>query len=467
MVSFTFKLSLSLLSLSSSVSAHIALWHNASYGYDASDPNQSDLVQPLMDLAFDDWWFHGKINSPPADGVFMDLPAGGVFHGEVACNKALTSFGSVPSQQTGEWACEGDGSTGGIGAMHTADEWESSDPQDVKGCGIAIAYKSDVTAIQPEDFTVITVNYTCPWKKHVDFQIPSDLPACPVGGCHCMWGWVHSADSGSEQNYFVGYRCNVTGATGTTALPQANTANKCDYPTDTSNCTVGAKQPHYWFQKEKNNNLQGTYDPPFYNGNYGFMNGAQTDLFAAVGNSSTTSSPKVTSSVSSIVLDLTVASYTSSFASSVPVSSSTEVPASTATSSASQNSYLVYSFASTDNSTTEASDSTVSSADSPTTLTRTITLHRSSATANATTTSSSTGSSPLSASSASATSSAEASPSATAILAAADESYASAGNGTTASGTCMSKRSGRLHRIRDGRKRRDRVLRRAVGGAKV
>ncbi|ODO08833.1 hypothetical protein L198_00566 [Cryptococcus wingfieldii CBS 7118] len=437
-----------------------------------------------MDLSFDDWWFHGKINSPPADGVFMDLPAGSTFHGEVACNKALTSFGEVPSKQTGEWACEGDGSTGGIGAMHTADEWESSDPQDVKGCGIAIAYKSDVSDIQPEDFTVITVNYTCPWKKHVDFQIPSDLPACPKGGCHCMWGWVHAADAGSEQNYFVGYRCNVTGATGTTALPQANTANKCDYPTDTSNCTVGAKQPHYWFQKERNNNPQGTYDPPFYNGAYGFMNGAQTDLFAAVGNTSTTSSHLATSAGSTTILASEVSSAAvsssavstsavsstavSSSASSVLVSNSSSAVPATAAVSSFQDSVVAPLSASADVSISEVSNSSTSSVASPITLTRTITTHHSTATAMSTaSTSSNSASSSVSSSIQVAPSS-----SATGVLAAAGSSngtvsYVATGNQTTTAGHCMSKRSGnRLHRVRDGR-RRSRVLRRAVGGAKV
>jgi hypothetical protein len=62
----------------------------------------------------------------------------------------------------------------------------------------------------------------------------------------------------------------------------AQIAKKCHFPTDISNCTVGGKQPHYWLQKERNNNFQDYYDPPFYNGNYGFMDGAQTDLFAGV-----------------------------------------------------------------------------------------------------------------------------------------------------------------------------------------
>ncbi|ALO60293.1 hypothetical protein CNA01560 [Cryptococcus deneoformans JEC21] len=277
------------------VSAHIALWDPAMYGWD-DDPNQSGPVTPLMDLTFDQWWFHGYINSPPANNSIMELPAGGTYHGQVACNKALTSYGQDPAKQTGIYACDGTGPSGGIGAMHTSDAWESSDPQDVKGCAIGIAYESNVAKIQPENFTVISVNYTCPWKKQVEFQIPSDLPPCPKGGCHCMWGWVHAADAGSEQNYFLGYRCNITGATGVKPLPQANTANKCDYPTDTSNCTLGAKQPHYWFQKERNNNFQDTYDPPFYNGAYGFMNGAQTDLFDAVNKSNPTNTNVTTSS---------------------------------------------------------------------------------------------------------------------------------------------------------------------------
>jgi hypothetical protein len=247
--------------------------------WDPNDPNQSEPVTPLYNLTFNQWWFHGYINDPPAAGAMMNLPSGGTYHGQVACNKALTTYGDNPPQQTGLYACEGDLPAGGTGAMHTSDAWESPDPVDVMGCGIAIAYESDVTKIKPSDFTVITVNYTCPWFKHVDFQIPSDLPPCPEGGCHCVWGWVHNIDAGSEQMFLNGYRCNVTGATGTVALPQgescwelqrqkrqadvaiAEVARKC--PVEKSNCTIGSKQPHYWLQQEQNNNLQGYYDPPF------------------------------------------------------------------------------------------------------------------------------------------------------------------------------------------------------------
>ncbi|WWC94154.1 hypothetical protein V866_000993 [Kwoniella sp. B9012] len=331
------QLCLALVASVVSVNAHIALWDEGMYGWDPNDPNQSEPVLPLMHLPFSEWWFHGYIDKPPADGKIMNLPSGGTYHGQVACNKALTSYGQNDYQQTGIYACDGDGATGGIGAMHTSDQWASPDPKDVKGCGIAIAYESDVKKIQPEDFTVISVNYTCPWFKHVDFQIPSDLPPCPEGGCHCMWGWIHAADAGSEQNYFLGYRCNITDATGITPLPSPKTANKCNYPTDTSNCTVGAKQPHYWYQAERNNNPQGEYDPPFYNNEYGFINGAQTDLFAAVGGnvSAATSTSASASSVSASASSASSAAASGAFGDSQPsttVATSSESATSTSVS---------------------------------------------------------------------------------------------------------------------------------------
>ncbi|KAK4683791.1 hypothetical protein P7C73_g6433, partial [Tremellales sp. Uapishka_1] len=361
--------------------AHIALWDEAMYGFDPSDPNQSEPVTPLMHLDFDQWWFHGYVDSPPATGKIMNLPAGGSYHGQVACNKALTSLGDNPSQQTGLYACDGAGPTGGIGALHTSDAWASPDPQDVKGCAIGIAYESDVTKVQPQDFTVISVNYTCPWYKNVTFDIPADLPPCPEGGCHCMWGWIHADDAGSEQMYMLGYRCNVTGATGTTPLPSANTANICDYPTDTSNCTVGAKQPHYWFQNERNNNFQDTYEPPFYNGAYGFMNGAQTDLFAGAGTNgtsvnrtavassnfganSTTSSAIPTSSASSISSSIFSSSIatSSSAESSSSASSSPSATSSSPTQSTLSVAALVQAPISTSISSSSASSSTSSTA---------------------------------------------------------------------------------------------------------
>lgn len=86
----------------------------------------------------------------------MQLPAGGTYHGQVACNKALTTYGQNDYQLT-EYACNDDKPESGTGAMHTTDKMGSPNPTDVKGCGLAIAYESDVSKLKPEDFTVISV----------------------------------------------------------------------------------------------------------------------------------------------------------------------------------------------------------------------------------------------------------------------------------------------------------------------
>lgn len=193
--------------------------------FDAEDHNQSDLSNPLRDLPLTSWWFHGRLNNPPAPGAFMSLPAGGVYHGEVSCNKAFTRYGYPGSRQQDEiYACPKPDpkSKTTTGAMHTIDAWDTpvQELKDVTGCAIAIAYESDPKKIKPEDFVVISTNYTCPWFKEVDFEIPSDLPACPEGGCHCMWGWVPSGNGGIKEMYTLNYRCKVEGAKGTRALPK-------------------------------------------------------------------------------------------------------------------------------------------------------------------------------------------------------------------------------------------------------
>ncbi|KAJ9106717.1 hypothetical protein QFC19_003029 [Naganishia cerealis] len=243
------KLSISTLSLAFlpvAIRAHIALWDEAMFGWN-DDPNQVEPAYPLADMTFDDWWLHGKEyrNRPPKADKFMELPSGGVYHGYTSCNKQQSKYGTIASEANATiYACKSstDNPGDGIGAMHTSDVWANPNPKGVKGTSIAIAYESDINKVQPESFSVISVNYTSPWFQQTDYHIPNDLPACP----------------------------------------SARIANKCHYPTDTSNCTIGAKQPHYWLQKERNNNYQGYHDPPFYNDEYGFMDGAQTDLFANV-----------------------------------------------------------------------------------------------------------------------------------------------------------------------------------------
>ena len=151
---------------------------------------------------------------------------------------------------------------------------------DLKGCALAITYQSDVNNVQPENFTVFSVNHTCVWYEMTDFQVPARMPPCPDGGCICAWFWIHSEKSGGEQStnwcflssrswltiaphsadYMNGFRCNVTGSVSNVALATSKVPRRCGADPERGvtqatpgNCTYGAKQPFYWFQKERNN----------------------------------------------------------------------------------------------------------------------------------------------------------------------------------------------------------------------
>jgi hypothetical protein len=111
-------------------------------------------------------------------------------------------------------------------------------------------------------------------------------------------------------------------------------------PAHPENCTYGAKQPLYWYQKERNNMFEGTYTPPLYNDLYHFLDGAQNDIFEnstspdpaapasanLIANptqtSSHTSTPAATSSTSSGATKPSLSSLSSSSSSSSPGSTS-------------------------------------------------------------------------------------------------------------------------------------------------
>lgn len=148
---------------------------------------------------------------------------------------------------------------------------------------MAIAYKSDVSQVQPEDFVVFSVNHRCIWDRYTDFQIPANMPECPNGKCTCAWFWQHREDAGGDEMYMNGFQCKITGATATTPIPQGQVPVKC--ADDSSKCVKGAKQPFYWDQAERNNNHDSIYDPPLYLASHGFADGAQNDIWDTVGGS--------------------------------------------------------------------------------------------------------------------------------------------------------------------------------------
>jgi hypothetical protein len=174
----------------------------------------------------------------------MELPAGGVFHGEIACGKHHTTYRkeTPESKPIPYMACDKAGDDGKMGAVHATDAFPGpayGESKSVKGTALGIAYNSDPHKVKPEDFVVISVNHSAPWTREVAFAIPAGLPACPAGGCHCMWGWIPDPMN-VQQMYTLVYRCNVTGETGSEYPAPAQIARKC--PFDKNNCTIGAKQ---------------------------------------------------------------------------------------------------------------------------------------------------------------------------------------------------------------------------------
>jgi hypothetical protein len=205
--------------------AHVALFHPAMWGFNvvaANDPRWSydnRPITPLQSYTFKQWWFHDQLADPPQAGQFFELPAGQAATAELACAKSATSFnnaslgtpwgGDIREPNNPNDVCPND--------PHGMAEYHTTGLNDTKGCGMAIAYESDVNSIQPEvcflfargqlmrthstqDFAVFSVNQTCVWTRFTDFPVPERMPACPPGGCICAWFWIHSPDSGSEQS---------------------------------------------------------------------------------------------------------------------------------------------------------------------------------------------------------------------------------------------------------------------------
>jgi hypothetical protein len=111
--------------------------------------------------------------------------------GEHGCNRAETSLRNPDiSDPLPYYACPA-----GDGALHTMNTYNGTfDEVWQGGAALAIAYTSDVSTLQPNDLTVISINQTAVWARAVDYQIPAGMPPCPSGGCLCTWNWIHEAN---------------------------------------------------------------------------------------------------------------------------------------------------------------------------------------------------------------------------------------------------------------------------------
>jgi len=178
-----------------------AFWHPSMFGFNVTDqtfPYDNRPVAPIKNMDFQQWWFHNHLDYPPNDGDIFELPAGKPATAQIACNKGATDFfassegGDIRNPNNPNDVCPG----------ATSEAYHTNGIDDLEGCALAIAYKNDVKAVQPEDFTVFSVNQTCVWTRFTDFQVPSRMPPCPEGGCICAFFWIHSPLSGGEESAF-------------------------------------------------------------------------------------------------------------------------------------------------------------------------------------------------------------------------------------------------------------------------
>jgi len=282
--------SLALMALAPLARAHIALWDAGMFGlnypYQSDDANNNNYnneypVTPLREsdgLTTSQWLGHGLLGYPPKSGDFMVLPAGGTYNGEVSCNRAQTTLGDPSNTDPLPlYAC-----AAGTGPLHVMNVYnEAADPQWFGGTALAIAYTSDESSVQPNDFTVISINHNSVWERSINYEIPAGLPACPAGGCLCSWNWIHEANHGEGypfEIYNIIYRCTVTGATSKGIVQRG--AVPVDCTGDSSKCVAGPKTPMYTYQAD-GNNIPHLAVPPRYNVEWGWRDGAQNDIFNA------------------------------------------------------------------------------------------------------------------------------------------------------------------------------------------
>jgi len=285
-----------LLALAASVHSHMSVYMPSMWGQERDNINSNWAVNPLEDLSFNDWWFHGpkSVNDPPDANAITELPPGGTIDFEIATNKAFTSMGR------GLW--HSPGKTSRVPPdpwANTGSEWPSNlhapKRSDVAGCALGIAYKSKMTEVKPEDFAIFSVVHDCPARALQAFDVPY-LPPCPNNLCMCAWFWIHNSIGGTDQMYMTPFQCNVQTPSSIPAskrvIGKPQVPIRCDgnppcylYPTwgnYTKTCNKVPQYPMYWANTQQNNmaNPTNAQCAPIYNDQYGYVEGAQHQMFS-------------------------------------------------------------------------------------------------------------------------------------------------------------------------------------------
>jgi hypothetical protein len=270
--------------------AHMSIYVPSMWGSEPGNINSNWAVQPLENLNFVDWWWHGtkSINDPPVNNAVTELEAGGTYDFQITGNKAFTTMGRGLCCQQGHTPRNiPDPWSNGMNGLCSANI-HAQTYADVAGCALGIAYKSEQNQVQPEDFVIFSVVHDCIARQLQTFDIPA-LPACPNGKCICSWFWIHNSTGGTDQMYMTAFQCNITNAS-KRQIGKPVAPVRCDgkpscylYPNwgnKTNECSK-ALNPMYWANNERNNmfNPTNAQCAPTYNTYYGFPDGAQHQIF--------------------------------------------------------------------------------------------------------------------------------------------------------------------------------------------
>jgi hypothetical protein len=286
----TVSLILGILLWLAATNAHLAAFHKGMYCLNGTQNgninfNSNEMVSPLYQLSFNEWWFHhvtGCDNYPPAPGDFLELPAGKSFTVEIASNRGKTSL-SFNGKYTSDWP---DGNTYpenyNVPTCITSPNMHTQNQSMAAGTAFAISYQSDIKKVTPENLAIFSVRYHTPWKRITTYDVPAAMPPCPEGGCICAWGWV-SNGCGEPNMYHQPFKCKVLNSTSNKPVAAAKPPVWCEGKP--ASCTQGAKQMIYWNQNGGNNiqvdgfDLIGGHKSPGYNSKCGFSDGAQNNIF--------------------------------------------------------------------------------------------------------------------------------------------------------------------------------------------
>ncbi|GAA5870458.1 hypothetical protein JCM1840_004729 [Sporobolomyces johnsonii] len=311
------------------VVAHMSPWLPSMYGAPTYGiENQVAPLGPGLDL--DSWWFRGPVvrDAPPGDGEVAELPAGGNFTLEIACDIALTTDGGGDPDST--MACDAPG------PYHADPDAETVNYDLLAGCALGIADVTDINEATLDNFVIFSVQQECVWQRNTTFQVPARMPPCTGDWCIC--GWVWEPQTGSGNMYHTAFRCKVTGSPeDATAIASPNDPVYC--PDSKEDCTKGAKRMIVTFNEPVNVPFTSNEDRPGYHDTFGFFDGPQDDIFLAATATAESAAAIITVVSSSLrAVAASTASSSSTFSSSPSLASISRAPSSSPSSSTTRSS---------------------------------------------------------------------------------------------------------------------------------